>query len=904
MKLTKYSLLFVILAALFLVTGHYLDVFAQEDDLPWETPDNLSMSGGAAEPVLFTDADGVYHLLWQDAVAGFVYTNGDGRSWADPVEMTAPFTEPPFEKPNTQSFEAYYKPRLVTDNNGRLHAFWVNADGLLIYRRVEINNITNASSWTAEFRLSGSALTLTTAVDNDGRLHLAYIRPQPADTLPAGIYYRQSTDGGATWTDPVLVYESEYFRTADADTANLQMRLDGDGRIHLAWDNRALDTIYYGRSEDNGATWSEPLLVDSRQEADDAAAAGPAKVRLALNDGLLHMTWQATHGETLCTQYHQWSADGGATWSDRIAALADARGCPQDGRFLTSRNNLLFLLTTFEDVIYMQVWDGEQWSETAVQEPMLTFTDPTTFRTVTLGCRQTTVLPDNTLLVLGCGTGNDTDIWALRRPLGELANWSSRFAPPPIWNAPVPIAQSDYHLESPVMVAAADGRLHALWTSSSQPVIPGKVNTSASEATGIFYSRLDADRWSSPRPILQAPGGAAKPAIVAGPDGSLHAVWSGKNRGGVYYSRALADQAASVREWIEPVLLPGSEEIGASPDLIRNAAGQLFVVYTVPVNDERGIYLTRSDNNGDSWTEPVQIFRGDNAGWQVVGQPKLAVTEAQSLHVIWTRETLAAGQGTRAMVYSRSDDGGVTWSQPTPVTQESVSWYDIVGIGNRELHRFWQTMNDGLPILWHEVSYDNGLSWKSPIRIADSAVSGGPTAVLVDFAAQLHLYQLGATNEGALVLQAWDWDGTRWTVGDGLQLPEEMLGADAVTAAMTQNGRIGVAFSVLFPNSESEQLQDTLVYTSRSWDAPNATPTPLPTLTPTPPPQPTATLQPTPTATPVIPLTDPAVEPDRGFSVGPLSTNDPVGSIVLSILPAVLIVGIIFAIGLRIRKQK
>jgi hypothetical protein len=95
----------------------------------------------------------------------------------------------------------------------------------------------------------------------DGTLHLVFeANPRPEVNSYSDVYYQRSTDGGATW--------SEARRITDDNPANLAgkylpyVRVAPNGRVDVAWwDTRddpgiRANDVYYTYSEDNGDTWA------------------------------------------------------------------------------------------------------------------------------------------------------------------------------------------------------------------------------------------------------------------------------------------------------------------------------------------------------------------------------------------------------------------------------------------------------------------------------------------------------------------------------------------------------------------------------------------------------------------------------------------------------------------------
>lgn len=874
-----------------------------QTDGPWSEPINISQSGSAIEPVFTVDNQGGFHLFWQNPQAGFMYSGseGDDQPWSSPVLMRAPFSEPFFYLPNQEDFVALYSPQIVIGPDDLVHGFWLNEVGNLLYSRAPLTAVTDSTSWTFPVTIAESAVALDVVVDENGRIHLGYVRPQSTAPFPAGVYYRRSDNDGGSWTDALSVYQSQYL-SVTPDQAHVNLTAVGD-TVLLAWDNRRLDSVFTAVSIDGGVSWSEANKIDGRTATDPADAVGPSAIEGAIVGQELFLTWRAEHTTSRCQQYSQWSRNLGATWQPSPLETNDSTSvCPTGGQLIPAQDGLLFLLTIYPEDAFLRAWDGTQWSEAEAQTPLAQFTNPITFRQVVLGCQQTTVSPENRLYVVGCGLGVDSDAWLLHRSLGSYDDWVTRFIPEPVWAEPLPVVNSSDPLLSPVLAAAGDGRFHALW---SQPPAGSAVNAAAAAGQTLYYSRLNAGSWAPGRPILNSPDGKAdQPALAADTAGALFAVWSGGASGQIFFSRAVAARASSVAEWIAPVALPSPREAGSHPDIQIDAVGTLYVTYAVPQNEDRGIYLVKSENSGDTWSPPIQLLDAAAAGWQMVDQPQLALVNPEMMHAIWIHHLLPDGTSPQALAYARSVDGGETWSEPVLVEERAVYMAQLAAMDERSVHLAWLEMVDGRLSLFHQYSIDGGFNWSDPAVVFTPDATGGPFTLL-SAPDGLHLLQLAQTIvDDRQVLLEWLWDGARWRTAQGATLTHGVAKALGVTAVADPNGRLGVLYdNHLLLDSGEPQLQYVIAYTERAWETPSVLPTPLPTLTPTPPPQPTDTPTPLPSPTPT-PAFSRTEDNNAGFSIGGVNTESSSGILIISLIPALLIIVIAFVVGLRIARSR
>ena len=896
--LTIRLFLFVAVLSLLVLSG--LTVLAQSDeDRVWSDPINISGSGAASAPTLSQDSEGNYHLFWRDEFAGIVYVSGDGQTWSEPVTPRFPFSEPPFGALGDEGFEGFFTPTIFVDPEDRVHALWVNEDDELFYSRAGLADVTaSVAGWTGPRLMASSVFRYQLIAGENGRLHLLYLSTRTSDVSSAGIVYRFSDDGGADWSFPINIYASEYYRTITPGEANFQvMTADGEN-VLVAWDNRDLDAVFVTRSTDNGQTWEAPRMVDQRLPEDPTDSTGPSQMNLFTNGSDVNLTWRASHGEEQCAQYVQQSNNNGATWQDIQLVHEGGINCPENGRFVQGTNGLLFLISTLEDNVYMQAQDGDQWSRPILQSPLGAFTDPVTFRNVRFDCHQTDVTPENRLLVVGCGSGNDEDIWLVSRPLGGIENWSSRFVPTSVWSRPVAVATADVQMLQPNLVVGGDARMHAFWSQSESPIATGRISNPLNiPGNEIYYSRFDAGAWSAPRPVLRSPNGnqADFPAVASDKQGSLFVAWAGNEPNGIYFSRSLADRAASVTEWIMAQQLPAPRESATWPSMVSDGESTIYVAYTIPLNEDRGIYLTRSEDDGDSWSDAISVFDGTAAEWDLVGPASLTRTLDGTLHLLWTRWTQLPEMQSVALAYARSEDDGQSWSEPEIVTEEPLLGNAILGLQERFVHRIWTGLIDGRSVIWHQFSEDGGITWSSAGRVVDPGLIPGPTSLIADQSENPIIVQLAESTAGQLVLQEWVWTTDRWVDGERRVLQNTAVNADAISAIAGPDGQIAVMYGSLIDDGTT--LTDEIIYTAREWqvDDSSVTRTPLPTLTPTPEALPTETPLPQPSPTPT-----PTLAPVRG--VNPLSGSS--GGIIVGVMVALVLVGAIFAIGWRITRAK
>jgi hypothetical protein len=331
----------------------------------------------------------------------------------------------------------------------------------------------------------------------------------------------------------------------------------------------------------------------------------------------------------------------------------------------------------------------------------------------------------------------------------------------------------------------------------------------------------------------------------------------------VFFSIAQTELAHNAFNWFEPVRLPAIQPAAVSPDILVSRSGRILIVYAISINDDRGIYLVASDDEGKTWIPPIKVFDAVSQEWFKVDQPKLAQTDDGVLHMVWTRNPLPSADIAEALFYSRSLDDGQTWSEPQLVVDEPLRSGRIVAAGN-VVHRFWLSLGK-ISGLWHDYSNDSGNTWNQAINMTGLGENTGNFAVVSDRASSLHLIQATKYVSGVLALKYSVWNGVRWSTVEDFnidQIANEYIGT--LSACIEVGDRLSVVYSLRSDDAYSSRKPENVFITSRALEAsangglasaPTNPPTNLVLITPlveTPEP----TLQPSqaPSATPEIAL--------------------------------------------------
>lgn len=163
---------------------------------------------------------------------------------------------------------------------------------------------------------------------------------------------------------------------------------------------------------------------------------------------------------------------------------------------------------------------------------------------------------------------------------------------------------------------------------------------------------------------------------------------------------------------------------GKEPALASDRQGGLHLVYESAAADNDIYY--RNCQDGAHWQPEINLSHSSG----ISSEPALTIESGGAIDAVWA--DTSSGSDRPDIYFSRSGDGGKTWSEPldvshTPRLSRSPS---IAAGADGSLHLCWVDTSRGhtSPDLFYAFSYNHGQSWSRPALISGaSGVSGSPT---------------------------------------------------------------------------------------------------------------------------------------------------------------------------------
>ncbi|MFL5673240.1 MAG: sialidase family protein [Chloroflexota bacterium] len=196
-----------------------------------------------------------------------------------------------------------YKPQILRTGASRAIAIWQR--GTTAYARRTSNG---GVSWSARQTIATNLEFRISAASSGARVDLAYVKrsTNSSGTVVRRVYYRRSSDGGATWgTQRALTSTSS--QVADQAIAHRS-----NGQVSIAWTGLYSGNIYMRTSTDHGATFASAKYVGHTANSEvGRRVTYVGDLQLAIGTGVTYLAYTSAH-ETLSVRR---TLNRGSSWS-------------------------------------------------------------------------------------------------------------------------------------------------------------------------------------------------------------------------------------------------------------------------------------------------------------------------------------------------------------------------------------------------------------------------------------------------------------------------------------------------------------------------------------------------------------------------------------------------------------
>jgi hypothetical protein len=310
---------------------------------------------------MVADRAGNVHVAWSAlAIDGLNETDGskantvyytmwNGAEWSIPVDVLAgALTDQDVEVSD-----------IFVSDYGTIGIIWHSKLGEQISLS-KVGDASDAKHWTTAATVPTATFGTMQILPNTNRWIFAYI-----DDL-SRLQIQASDSSGRSWSSPQEIWSVP---SSDSAIMSLRSAMDTAGRVHLVWTETASQygwngtAIWYARQVDPGnlERW-EVREVKRRLNIDDSYVGWPAIAVTPTNQ--VHLVWSRRTGD-MQGRFHQWSQDGGETWSEPKAILPGVSGMTYWNSLVADQQGVVHLLT----FAHYATWRNGTWSDSIALLP-------------------------------------------------------------------------------------------------------------------------------------------------------------------------------------------------------------------------------------------------------------------------------------------------------------------------------------------------------------------------------------------------------------------------------------------------------------------------------------------------------------------------------------------------------
>ena len=310
-------------------------------------------------------------------------------------------------------------------------------------------------------------------------------------------------------------------------------------------------------------------------------------------------------------------------------------------------------------------------------------------------------------------------VWVERFPAGDHQLWYALLSGDS-WEEMAMITQTNYvtYIVAPDVAAAPDF-VHAVWSE-----------TNAGAKWDVFYSRSEAGgAWSPATCTVETSFSSQYPRVAADPGGNLHVVWEENNSPPavheIYYISGTVGTTETV--WSMPITVStGLTQTTTTPDVVVGSDNKVHVVFGVNVSGQQyvqDIYYASFPITGPGVVSATLIPGSRVKVSQQLptfASPAVALLGTDQVHVAWNGWRAGDYSDSDRIYYAVSEDGGLSWSEPVPVSPRD-SWPDgfpSLAADEKFVHVVWQEKVSGID---QDIYYTRRFPVRIPFPLAMKA---------------------------------------------------------------------------------------------------------------------------------------------------------------------------------------
>ena len=264
-------------------------------------------------------------------------------------------------------------------------------------------------------------------------------------------------------------------------------------------------------------------------------------------------------------------------------------------------------------------------------------------------------------------------------------------------------------------------------TSSAEVPVLVRNPSPARDSNSLNFTIHDNHTFTDPVNITNhSQGYIADFDLAADRTGSIYVSYLSDYRDGSSYEMFLKRSADNGITWNQAIAVPGTTNAFLFHDMVLDSPGNIYLVWTSSGFPD-GIYFSRSNNNGSSWVNPVQVYNSQSFSTR---KSCITVNQAGNLYVAF--EEYIGDMDSISLKYTGSTDNGLNWSPPLEIYNEDI--FDkryphslipsITTDNDGNIYAFWYSVNIS-PLelaVYFNRSDNTGTTWSQPGKILSSEI--------------------------------------------------------------------------------------------------------------------------------------------------------------------------------------
>jgi len=206
-------------------------------------------------------------------------------------------------------------------------------------------------------------------------------------------------------------------------------------------------------------------------------------------------------------------------------------------------------------------------------------------------------------------------------------------------------------------------------------------------------------------------------------DNNVFIVWS-DGRGASLDELYYANSSDNGDTWSENKPLTSNDGFNSRWPHLAMAEGVIHIIWGDDRNGDYNIYYKNSTDGGVTWSDDRRLT------FWVLGMdgPSAIDVDRSHIHVLFTRYV-----GNWEGFYMKSDDGGLTWSSPIPIADmdgRNSMARDLSASGSM-VSICWSEWKLGAIEIFYRNSTDNGTTWNPEVKISNSGVETDQCSIAI-----------------------------------------------------------------------------------------------------------------------------------------------------------------------------